>query len=144
VLLAGRRAPYDLIAVDLTDLYTREFYELAHGRLRSGGVFQQPLELDRLGARELASQLATARSVFRYVGVWYFGGWGALVAADHPLAPAENAPLLDADGVARLVAGEHPRIDTDHNRWLEYAAPRYRPSGPDWVTHNLEYLRGYR
>jgi spermidine synthase len=144
VLLAGRRASYDLIAADLTDLYTREFYELAHSRLRSGGVFHQPLELDRLGARELASQLATARSVFRYVGVWYFGGQGALVAADHPLAPGENGPVLDANGVARLVAGEHPRINTDHNRWLDYAAPHYRPGGPDWVTHNLEYLRGYR
>jgi spermidine synthase len=144
VLLADRRAPYDLIAVELTDLYTREFYQLVHSRLRSGGVFQQPLELDRLGAREMASQLATARSVFRYVGVWYSGGRGALVAADHPLARGDESPLLDADGVARLVAGEHPRIDTDHTRWLEYAAPRYRPSGPDWVTQNLEYLRGYR
>ena len=144
VLLAGRRAPYDLIAVELTDLYAREFYELAHGRLRSGGVFQQPLELDRFGAREIASQLATARSVFRYVGVWYYGGQGMLVAADHPLAAGEIAPLLDADGVARLVAGEHPRIDTDHNRWLEYAAPRAQSSGPDRVAHNLEFLRRYR
>jgi spermidine synthase len=144
VLLADRRAPYDLIAVELTDLYTREFYQLAHSRLRSGGVLQQPLELDRLGAGEIASQLATARSVFRYVGVWYFGGQGTLVASGHPLAPGEDAPLLDAGGVARLVAAGHPRIDTVHNRWLDYAAPRYRPSGHDWVTHNLEYLRGYR
>jgi len=144
VLLAGRRASYDLIAAEWSDLYAREFYSLAHGRLRSGGVFQQPLELDRWGARVISSQLATARSVFRYVGVWYNGGQGMLVAADHPLAPGEDAPLLDADGVDRLVAGERPRTDTDHNRWLAYAAPRYQPSGKDGVTHNLEFLRRYR
>ena len=78
------------------------------------------------------------------MGVWNFGGQGTLVAADHPLAPFENAPLLDADGVARLVAGGHPPIDTGHNRWIDYAAPRYRLSGYDWVKHNLEYLHGYR
>jgi hypothetical protein len=92
----------------------------------------------------ISSQLATARSVFRYVGVWYNGGQGMLVAADYPLAPGEDAPLLDADGVDRLVAGERPRTDTDHNRWLAYAAPRYQPSGKDGVTHNLEFLRRYR
>ena len=144
VLLAGRGAPYDLIAVELSNQYSREFYELAHSRLRPGGVLQQPLQFDHIGRREIASQLATARSVFRFVGVWNFGGQGTLVAADHPLAPFENAPLLDADGVARLVAGGHPPIDTGHNRWIDYAAPRYRLSGYDWVKHNPEYLQGYR
>jgi hypothetical protein len=44
-------------------------------------------------------------------------------AAGRPFAPGENALLLDADGMARLVAGEHPRVETGHNRWIEYAAP---------------------
>ena len=170
VLLTGRHTQYDLITVELTsiwfagatNLYSREFYELAHSRLRSGGVLQQWMQLHHIGPREIASELATVRSVFPYVGLWYYGGQGMLVAADHPLseprlqsglASEESAKLLeslgaarllDAEGVARLVAGGHPQINTDHNRWIEYATPQYQSSSYDWVAHNLEYLRRYR
>jgi hypothetical protein len=54
------------------------------------------------------------------------------------------ARLLDSDGVARLVADRHPQINTDHNRWIEYATPKYQSSSYDWVTHNLQFLRQYR
>jgi spermidine synthase len=177
VLLTGQRQ-YDLIAIELTgiwfagatNLYSREFYELAHSRLRPGGVLQQWVQLHHIGPREIASELATARSVFPYVGLWYYGGQGMLVAADRPLvsprlqaglqadlqvgdAPGEAsqlvetltaARLLDSGGVARLVAGRHPQINTDHNRWIEYATPPYQSSSYDWVTHNLQFLRQYR
>jgi spermidine synthase len=143
VLRDGAGTPYDLIAV-ARGLYSREFYQLARTRLRTGGVFQQSLELDRVSPREIAAQLATAGGVFRHVSLWSYGGRGVLVAADHPLTPrgaGNAAPLLDSDGVARVIAQLHPPIDTDHNRWPEYAAPR---SASDDKTHNLEFLRRYR
>jgi spermidine synthase len=169
VLLTDRRQ-YDLITIEVssiwfagsTNLYSREFYELAHSRLRSGGVLQQWVQLHHIGPREIASELATARSVFPFVGLWYYGGQGMLVAADRPLvsprlqagiAPGEAsqleetliaARLLDPDGVARLLAGRHAQINTDHNRWIEYATPRYQASSYDWVAHNLQFLRQYR
>jgi spermidine synthase len=170
VLLTDRHTQYDLIAVELTsswlavaaNLYSREFYELAHSRLRPGGVFQQWVQLDHTGQREIASQLATALSVFPYVGFWYYAGQGMLVAADHALsephllaalssdeaakllAELSAARLLDTDGVSRLVADGHLPINTDHNRWIEYATPRYQASSDDWVSRNLAFLRRYR
>ena len=170
LLLTSRPAQYDLITVELTsiwfagatNLYSREFYELTHSRLRSGGVLQQWVQLHHVGSREIASELATAASVFRYVGLWYYGGQGMLVASDHPLtephlqttlAPEESArllaslnaaQLLSPEAVARLLAAQHPPVNTDHNRWMEYATPRYQSSGEDWVARNLAFLRGYR
>jgi len=167
MLLTDRQSQYDLIAVErngagsarAANLYSREFYQLAHSRLRPGGVLQQWVQLHRIGPREIASQLATVGSVFPHVGLWYYGGQAMLVASGNPLSgprlPAGlanddgaklveslgAARLLDSEGVARLVAGEHPPIGTDDNRWMEYAAPQ--DSSHD-VEHNLEFLRRYR
>ena len=52
--------------------------------------------------------------------------------------------LLPADGVARLSRALNPRINTDHNRWIEYATPRYQSSSFDWVSLNLKFLSHYR
>jgi spermidine synthase len=168
MLLSDRRTQYNLITVEFADmlsagaanLHSREFYELARRRLRPGGVFQQWVPLHRIGPREIASELATARSVFRYVELWNYGGQGMLVASGHsliaPLLQAELTPgeaarlvesltasrLLDPDGVARLVASRHPEIDTDQNRWMEYAAAQ--SGSGDWAARNLEFLRQYR
>jgi predicted membrane-bound spermidine synthase len=172
MLLSDRGAQYDLITIEFADmrsaeaanLHSREFYELAHRRLRPGGVFQQWVQLRSMSPSEIASELAAAQSVFPYVGLWNYGGQGMLVASGHPLiAPqlqsqlqAEVTPgeaarlvesliasrLLDPGGVARLVASRHPQIVTDDNRWIEYAAAQ--PGSGDWVARNLEFLRQYR
>jgi spermidine synthase len=170
VLLIDRRRNYDLITVEIpsiwpagaTNLYSREFYELARSRLRPGGVFEQWVQLHHVAPREIASELATAHTAFPYVGVWYYGGQGMLVAAEHPLisphlagglAPDDAARLvdsftaarlLDPDGVARLIASRRPQINTDHNRWIEYVTPRYQASSYDWLADNLRFLRQYR
>jgi hypothetical protein len=34
----------------------------------------------------------------------------------------------------------HPVINTDHNRWLEYATPLYNASAADWQQTNLDYF----
>jgi hypothetical protein len=71
-----------------------------------------------------------------------------LVAAGHPLISlrlqADAAPVLDPDGVARMLASSHPRINTDHNRWIEYVTPHYQASSYDWLSRNLQFLRRYR
>jgi len=155
-LLAGnRQAAYDLIDVErtgvwvagATNFYSREFYRLAHSRLRTGGALQQSVELDQTSPRAIASQLATVRVAFPYVNLWYSGGRGMLVAADHPLTEArlpEGVPsptaLLDSGGVSRLLARLHPPINSDGNRWLEYASPRYR-SRNSQAARNIEALR---
>jgi spermidine synthase len=163
VLLTDRHTQYDLITVELTDmwsagaanLYSREFYELAQERLRPGGVFQEWVPLHHVGPLEIESELATARSVFPYVSVWYYGGHGMLVAAGHPLTEPRlqaelasgdvesltAARLLDPDGVGRLVASQRLRIVTDSDRWMEYTA---QSGSYDWFASNLEFLRQYR
>jgi hypothetical protein len=37
-----------------------------------------------------------------------------------------------------------PKINTDHNRWIEYATPRYQSSSADWVGTNLDFVSQYR
>jgi len=72
-------------------------------------------------------------------------------------APAEQARIADEmfhsrvmspDAVDRMLAqalaqGQPAVINTDHNRWLEYATPRYNSSNADWVARNLAFLRGF-
>ncbi|HEX3744155.1 MAG TPA: hypothetical protein VHW09_09505 [Bryobacteraceae bacterium] len=149
-LLLSRRGPYDLIAVELSsiwfagaaDLYSRDFYELAHRRLRQGGIFQATVQIDQLSEREIASELATVRAVFSYVGLWSDGAQAVLVASDRPLtaarSPAREA-LLDSAGIGRLIDASRPPITSSRNRWLEYAAPRSQSS-----YDNRESLKRFR
>ena len=172
VLLVNRDRTYDLITIEVTsvwfagatNLYSREFYELARKRLRPDGVLQQWVQLHHIGPREITCELATARAVFQYVGLWLYGGQGMMVASDHPLVLDEtgrddlarrfrSASLVDEvyasmlvspSGVNRLVREFHPVINTDHNRWLEYSTPRYQSSSFDWLSHNVRMLARYR
>ena len=176
VMLTSPRQ-YDLITIQITaiwyagttNVFSREFYELAHKRLRPGGVLQQWVQLHRIGPREIVSAIATARAVFPYVAFWVYGGEGNLVAADRPLEIRENRKehirnslertarisperaaelvrdfdlglLLNSDGVDRMLTALHPIINTDHNRWIEYAAPRYSSGAVDWRARNIRFL----
>ena len=161
VLLTGRQRAYDLITIEVTNvwfagstnLYSQEFYELARKRLRPDGVLQQWVQLHHIGSREVASALATVRAVFPYVGLWFRGNQGMMVASAYPLVLEEarrpelarrfrSRPLIDElygsmlvspVGLTRLLHDLHPVINTDHNRWLEYATPRYQSSSFDWL-----------
>ncbi len=46
-------------------------------------------------------------------------------------------------GVDRMLAETPPLINTDHNRWLEYATPRYNSSSVDWASRNIVFLRSF-
>jgi spermidine synthase len=176
---------YDLITVEITsvwfagatNVYSREFYQLAKRRLRPHGVLQQWIQLHHVSPRELESEIATARSVFPYVSFWYFGGQGIMVGSSDPQTPdaarremlaqrvkllirrtpPEQAQITDEmfhsrvmspDAVDRMIAdaaahGRPAVVNTDHNRWLEYATPRYNSSNADWVSRNLAFLRSF-
>ncbi len=102
---------YDLISIEISsiwfagaaNMYNREFYELARDHLAPRGVLQQWIQLHHISPSDVASILATIRSVFPYV-VLYFGGYqGVLVASMTPMnvnndyveQALNNSPTLD-------------------------------------------------
>ncbi len=136
-----------------TSLYCEEFFELTRRRLRPGGVLQQWVQVHHLGMDEIGSIVATMRRVYPHVSFWLVGGQGILVASVEPqrLQPGsleaavrtnpwrENSPLatserlvsllcsrlLSSADVDRFLASRPFRVNTDANRYLEYATPRY-------------------
>jgi spermidine synthase len=168
VLLTDRARTYDLITTEITSIwfagatnvYALEFYELAKRRLAPGGVLQQWVQLHHIGHDEIASAIATARAVFSHVSFWYFGGQGMIVATDRPqevppgrtsyfatrlgesswIDQIASARLMDVGAVDAMLRELHPVINTDHNRWIEYATPRYNVSPHDWVADNQAFF----
>ena len=73
VLLTGPRRTYDLITIEVTsiwfagstNLYSKEFYDLARKRLGPGGVLQQWVQLHHISPERLLRfwQLPAARSL---------------------------------------------------------------------------------
>jgi spermidine synthase len=161
VLLLNRDARYDLITIeitsiwfsDATNLYSREFYEVARSRLRPHGVLQQWIQLHHIEPYDIVSVVATMRAVFPYVSLWAVGGQGILVGSDEPQVIRTNglkhvqllAPrigwksqqdfatamrmiaarqLLSPAAVDRFLERVEPIINTDRNRFLEYSTPR--------------------
>ncbi len=154
-----------------TSLYSREFYTLARARLKPGGILQQWIQIHHIGEREIGSVIATLRGVFPRVSFWVVGGQGILIAGDGPqqLQPASLAayfqsnPWRAADTAGRrerlgelaagrllapdevdalLVAKSFPR-NSDSNRFLEYATPRYNLSRAPHEQQNLRALGRY-
>ncbi len=151
-----------------TSLYCEEFYEVAKARLKPGGVFQQWIQVHHLSAIELGSVLSTLRRVFPHVSFWWVGGQGILLASDQPLEIQPEAvrrfyavnPWSDPKGQAQderlkgllssrvlgpqdfnrlLMLMEFP-INTDRNRFLEYATPKYNLSAEPFEARNLAFL----
>jgi spermidine synthase len=152
---------FDVISIELTsvwfagatNLYSREFYEMAKSRLKSQGALQQWVQ-------------------FPYVSLWSAGGQGMMVATTHPqeLTPARRAFLaqrlrslrnipeaqqtaleaqvfdsqvLSPQDVDRLLSQTQPGLNTDHNRWIEYATPRYNWTDDDGGAANLAWLKSF-
>jgi spermidine synthase len=174
-LLAQPRQ-YDQITIELTsiwfagatNLYSREFYELAKRHLRPEGVFQQWFQLHHIGPQEIESIIGTLHASFPYVSAWLYGGQGVLLASLEPqrvqpgaaaaalsylrsrsrddaaaqrtLNAILSSQLLDANAVRRLSESRSPVINTDWNRWIEFATPRYNVSEVDWMAVNQHNL----
>ncbi len=152
----------------VTNLYSREFYALARDRLREGGVLQQWIQLHHIGVVEIASVLSTLRDVFPNVSFFVLGGQGIIVASMSPeeIQPAfvehvrdrHAATLLgvaDDDEVFRLLVSRRilapvdvdllsrapgVQLNTDGNRFLEYATPRYNYRSDDMASANIASL----
>ncbi|MDQ3818895.1 MAG: fused MFS/spermidine synthase [Acidobacteriota bacterium] len=58
----------------VANLFTREFFELGHSRLKADGVFVQWLQIYQLSTENLRSVLATFRSVFPHVMIFHVQG----------------------------------------------------------------------
>jgi spermidine synthase len=176
-VLLLRDTKYDLITIEITsvwfagatNLFSHEFYGLAHDRLRERGMLQQWIQFHHIGVAELASVLATVRSVFPVVSVFYVGDQALVVASDgeQRLRPEFLAQLQasgawrdmqvgSAEEAVRILAGSlflSPQrvtmvaatpgviVTTDGNRYLEYATPRYNHVRYDMETPTLSALR---
>jgi spermidine synthase len=178
LLLTKKDAPYDLITIGLTtiwfsgatNLYSKEFYELARRHLAEDGVLQQWVQLHRIGPEEIGSAIASVRSVFPYVSYWSYDEAGMVLAAKHPLDPQVTqrellasmlsqhggltlqdaqalmdrilqGRLLSEQGVNRMIRELRPVINTDQNRHIEYATPKYSSAERDWAKYNVEFLK---
>ncbi len=84
---------YDLIGMELSSvwfagaaaLYSQDFYRLVSKRLKPKGIFQQWVQLHHMTQPVMASVLATLRSEFEHVALFYGGGQGVVVASHAPL-----------------------------------------------------------
>ena len=92
---------YDLIHMEISsiwfagaaNLYNREFYKIVKSRLARDGVFQQWLQLHRLEPEDILSVIATIRSEFRFVWLYFVGNQGILVATNGLMMPSEETIL---------------------------------------------------
>lgn len=152
-------------------LYSREFYSLCKERLNRGGIIQQWVQIHHIGIDELGSVIATMRQVFPHVSFWVYGGQGILVGSEEPqkiqadavntffrtnpwkdpdehaikrrLAGVLQARLLAPEDTDRMLAAIAFNINTDANRFLEYATPRYNLSRHPHAAINMGILRQY-
>jgi spermidine synthase len=151
-----------------TSLYSREFYELCKKRLNRGGIMQQWIQIHHIGIEEVGSVIATMRQVFPYVSFWVFGGQGIIIGSDEPqkiyagslekyfqvnlwndadetgmknhLKRLLASRLLAAGDVDSMVRQYTFEINTDANRFLEYAAPKYNLRRENYATANINSL----
>jgi spermidine synthase len=92
---------YDLISMEISsiwfagaaNLYNREFYQLAHSRLREHGVLQQWIQLHHITAYDIAVVLASVRSEFKYVWLYVVGGQGIIVASNSEQSTPNDAKI---------------------------------------------------
>jgi spermidine synthase len=112
---------YDLISMELTSvwfagaasLYSREFYQLIHERMKPGAVFQQWVQLHHVRPRDFATILNTLRHQFAHVTLFYGGGQGILVASDAPLvaSKARVQALEQTPRVAATIPSARPLLE---------------------------------
>jgi spermidine synthase len=138
-LLAAASGHFDVITSEPSnpwiagqgDLFTREFYEIARGKLADGGVMVQWIHGYSMSPGDLRTVAATFLAVFPRASLWRGGRGDYLLVGGDAVALPGSAAL--ADRVA-----EHPRVRASLARFLLDAdeLPRAR------VLHDDE-LRSY-
>lgn len=159
LLLTDQR--YDLIGsepsnpwmVGVSNLFTREFFELCRSRLTDNGLLAVWLHGYQMSARNFQMVIHTLFSVFDHVSLWHMVGGEdyVLIASAGPIRtrlqdfesrfnlPTVRTDLarvsifrpaqilgryVAADGALRELTAAMP-IHTDDNALLEFSAPRY-------------------
>lgn len=165
LLLVGRDH-YDLVTIELTsiwfagaaNLYNREFYAAAAGRLREGGVLSQWIQLHHTTLLDIASQMATARAVFPHGAFFVRGEQGMLVSSQapllaHPRTASDLDDLILADDsidafVDDVCAEAHVAraaiVSTDDDERLEYATPRNNVPGAATIAEMRTQLQRWK
>ncbi len=109
----------------VSNLFTREYWQLAHDRLEPDGVFVQWVQLYSLPPEALRSLVATFLEVFPQA--WLFetipGADALLVAAPAIPEGLEIEPLLGPEQLRAFAAGAP--LNTDDHPWVELEAPRW-------------------
>jgi spermidine synthase len=91
----------------VVNLYSKQYYELAHRRLRPGGLVVQWLPMHLLTAEESLQILRTAQDVFPETTLWVHGDTGIVVAR-------RDAPIrIDFPRVAATLARRGLREDLE-------------------------------
>ena len=150
---------YDIIGIEISsiwfagaaNLYSREFYAITRARLAPGGVLQQWVQFHHMRRRELASVLATVRSVYPHVALFAHGNQGIIVAGEGALAISRSraamlaarpsiAALLDGADLGDL-AGDLLVVDDALDRFVADSAREANlPVDALWSTDDNLYL----
>ncbi|HMI89504.1 MAG TPA: fused MFS/spermidine synthase [Polyangiaceae bacterium] len=150
---------YDVIGIEISsiwfagaaNLYSREFYAIVRGRLAAGGVLQQWVQFHHMGRRELASVLATVRSVFAHVALFAHGNQGIILAGESPLiiSRARADAFAARPSIAALLEGAELRdlaadllvTDDALDRFVADSAKEAKVSPEElWSTDDNLYL----
>lgn len=165
LLLVGQER-FDLVTIELTsiwfagaaNLYNREFYATAARRLQEGGVLSQWIQLHHTTLVDIASQMATARTVFPHGAFFVRGEQGMLVSSiaplvAHPRTAADLDDLILADDtidafVDDVCAEAHiaraALISTDDSERLEYSTPRNNVPGAASIAETRAQLQRWK
>ncbi|MEN0062558.1 MAG: fused MFS/spermidine synthase [Myxococcota bacterium] len=136
----------------VSNLFTRDFFELGRSRLKPGGVWSQWIQMYGMSSDDLRTLLRTVAEVFPYVNVYATieDSDLVLVASDKPLEPTmtraghllswpkvrDELAIVEIDSPADLVSlhqfdqdaihqlSEGAPLNTDDNMIIEYSAPR--------------------
>jgi len=180
-LLALRQAQgkqYDVITSEPSNvwlsgnskLFTKEYFQLARGRLKEGGLFAHWIQLYNLSPEDLKIAIKTFQSVFPYTSVWdNLSSYdllliGSLKPQNYDLSLLEEKfkeqkikddlarifidnptqlfsyLVLDSQGVTKWT--EKSKENTDNHPLLEFSAPKSLFQAT--ISQNLEELKDWR
>jgi spermidine synthase len=89
----------------VSNLFTREFYEIVRGRLAEDGVFGQWFHYYDLQAPDVKVELKTFRAVFPHVSIWLVPPVGGRLTADLLLVGSPRPHALDHARLESLFRG---------------------------------------
>jgi hypothetical protein len=109
--LATTKKKYDVIiseppnvwVSDVSQLFTREFYDIVYAHLNRDGIFVQWLPFYEMGISEQQLIVDTLRSRFRWLHLWRHKADVIAIATNNPLRtdPSYIRRLLGTKGIAR-------------------------------------------